>query len=132
MKIRNVAGALLIALLLFVVACGQEQNDSSSSSDRSFTNAWDEAISERARLYEVLPDSTLAYVRVPNLWGMLAAPKSGSLGTGIGQFGQRRDDCRPARHAFQRSLTGGVRAGGTAANPAAGNPAFTAGGRPGW
>ena len=84
MKIRNVAGALLIALLLFVVACGQEQNDSSSSSDRSFTNAWDEALSERARLYEVLPDSTLAYVRVPNLWGMLAAPKSGSLAPALG------------------------------------------------
>ncbi len=50
MKIQNLVGAILIALLLFVVACGQDQDDSLTSSDSSFTNAWDEALAERARL----------------------------------------------------------------------------------
>ncbi len=84
MNIQRFAGAILIALVLFVVGCGQEQGDSSSSADRSFTNAWQESLAERARLFEVLPDSTLAYIRIPNLWGMIGAPKSGSLAPALG------------------------------------------------
>ena len=41
--------------------------------------AWNDRIADRARLIERLPDATWAYLRVPSLWGLLAAPKDNAL-----------------------------------------------------
>jgi len=53
--------------------------DSKETAEAPTSVARDDRIADRARLIERLPDETWAYLRVPVLWGLLAAPKDNAL-----------------------------------------------------
>ncbi|MEN1728079.1 MAG: hypothetical protein AAGJ52_06530, partial [Pseudomonadota bacterium] len=86
---------LLTAMTLFVVACDQSPNESNGSPSPSGSTTpqiatnWDASVADSAQLIDVLPDSTLAYIRLPTLWGLLAAPKSGALASALGSDANR-------------------------------------------
>ena len=81
----------LIFIVLFTAGCGQdpEPNDRTAPSGTDFASNWDPALAEPARLIDVLPDSTVAYIRIPTLWGLLAAPKSSALAPALGSEANR-------------------------------------------
>ena len=66
--------------VVFVTAClALTGCDSKETAEVPSSAAWNDRIADRARLIERLPDETWAYLRVPGLWGMLAAPKNNAL-----------------------------------------------------
>jgi hypothetical protein len=81
MKLRSVLLALLLAVVLATVGCERPATtDSGQSGDFS---AWDAGLADRARLVEQLPDNTIAYARLPSLWGLAGAPKGSALAKGL-------------------------------------------------
>jgi len=100
MRLKKLMFSTLIASMLLVVGCGQEadqetdqgaiqQPSTPSRAAPARPHSWDPSLADRARLIDVLPDSTLAYVRLPTLWGLLAAPKSGALQSALGSAANR-------------------------------------------
>jgi len=94
MRLKKLIFSSLIASLLLVVGCGQEgdqEADQGATQEPSTPSraaparphSWDPSLADTARLIDVLPDSTLAYIRVPTIWGLLAAPKEGALASAL-------------------------------------------------
>lgn len=85
MIFKRLTIAVLTASFLFLAGCGEESaTDTPGANDGDAGTAvsaaeWDPAVADRARLVETLPAHTWAYLRIPNLWGLVSAPKSGSL-----------------------------------------------------
>lgn len=71
---KTIIQGLFVAALLAVAGCGKEK-----ATEPPASAVWDDRIADRARLVERLPDETWAYLRLPGLWGMLAAPKNNAL-----------------------------------------------------
>jgi hypothetical protein len=78
----------LTTLCLLIVGCEQDQNQSEPAAPMNASN-WDRALAEPARLIDVLPATTLAYVRIPTLWGLVTAPKSSALASALGSEANR-------------------------------------------
>lgn len=81
MKPQSVLTAALVAVVLATVGCNQSTSPGSGTSES--LSAWDPAIADRAGLVEQLPDNTIAYLRLPSVWGLAAAPKSSAVGRGL-------------------------------------------------
>ena len=81
MKLQSIVMALLLAAVLATVGCERPGSDDSGRADAP--SAWDAGIADRARLIDQLPDNTIAYLRLPSLWGLVGAPKSSALGKGL-------------------------------------------------
>jgi len=80
----------LTALTLLVIGCDQGGIDTDERAPAAaVASSWDVALADSAGLIDVLPDSTLAYVRIPTLWGLLAAPKAGALESALGSPANR-------------------------------------------
>jgi hypothetical protein len=88
MGFRRFTLASALAASLVLIACSQDESAPTSPAQVA-DNAWDTALADSAGLIDVLPDSTLAYVRIPTLWGLLAAPKSGALQSALGSPANR-------------------------------------------
>ncbi len=81
MKLQSIAMALLGAAVLATVGC--ERPDPADTGQADAPAAWDTGIADRARLIDRLPENTIAYLRLPSLWGLAGAPKSSALGKGL-------------------------------------------------
>jgi len=81
MKLQSVLTASLVAVVLATVGCNQP-NSSDTAQAEGFA-AWDPATADRAALIDKLPGNTIAYMRLPSVWGLAAAPKSSALGKGL-------------------------------------------------
>lgn len=77
----RIQAAALIALVLITIGCQQDPEPQSSSNPA--TRNWDPVLADSARLVETLPANTIAYLRVPNFWGLTAAPKESAVGRGL-------------------------------------------------
>ena len=82
-RIRWVAAAALLLL----AACDRDATAPAPGED---AEAWDDALADRAWLVETLPDTTWAYLRIPNPLGVMTAPKGGALSTALGSEANRR------------------------------------------
>lgn len=81
MNLQTVLAAVLTAALLSVVGCDRPKSPTAGSDGN--ISAWDPAIADTARLVDRLPGNTIAYLRMPSVWGLATAPKSGALGRGL-------------------------------------------------
>lgn len=81
MKLQSTLLTLMVAVVLTTVGC--ERPDSNDSSRDGEFSAWDAGIADRARLIDRLPGNTIAYARLPGIWGLAGAPKSSALGKGL-------------------------------------------------
>jgi hypothetical protein len=88
MGLRRFTLASALAAALILVACSDDE-PAPASPAQIVDSAWETALADSARLIDVLPDSTLAYIRIPTLWGLLAAPKSGALQAALGSPANR-------------------------------------------
>lgn len=88
MKTQHVLLALLAAAVLATIGCQQETGPEPARSGEF--SAWDPALADRARLVERLPDNTIAYLRLPGVWGLASAPKSSAMNRGL-DTGANRD-----------------------------------------
>ncbi|OAB60588.1 hypothetical protein AY599_13485 [Leptolyngbya valderiana BDU 20041] len=87
---RKLLLTALTALTLLVIGCDQGNIDADERLPAaSVESSWDAALADSAGLIDVLPESTLAYVRIPTLWGLLAAPKAGALESALGSPANR-------------------------------------------
>lgn len=81
MKPQTVLMALVLAAVATIAGCDRPHPDESGPTDEP--SAWDASIADRARLIDQLPGNTIAYLRLPSLWGLAGAPKSGALARGL-------------------------------------------------
>jgi len=81
MKLQSVLTVIVVAVVLTTVGCQQPTSSDSGRTDGF--SAWDSAIADRAGLIDKLPDNTIAYLRLPGVWGLATAPKSSALGRGL-------------------------------------------------
>lgn len=81
MKLHSIAMALSLAAVLTTVGCERPGSGETGRADEP--SAWDAGIADRARLINQLPENTIAYLRLPSLWGLAGAPKSSALGKGL-------------------------------------------------
>ncbi|AKS40842.1 pilin [Wenzhouxiangella marina] len=88
MGFRHFALSCTLAASLILIACSQDE-PASTSNPPVADSAWDEALADRARLIDVLPETTLAYIRIPSLWGLISAPKPGALAPALGSEANR-------------------------------------------
>lgn len=86
MNFHRILCAGLTALFLFLAGCDRSSDTTGAP---AANGQWDPAVADRARLVEVLPAHTWAYLRIPNLWGLATAPKSGSLAPALGTAANR-------------------------------------------
>jgi len=73
----------LLAASLFLVACQPETNSQAQTypetpPEREIT--WSDEVTQPASLIHHLPDDTVAYIRVPSVMALLAAPKDNGMG----------------------------------------------------
>ncbi|QKK01528.1 MAG: pilin [Pseudomonadota bacterium] len=81
MRLQPVLMTLLVVLVAATIGC--ERPRSIDSGPMNEPSAWDDALADRARLIDALPADTMAYLRLPGIWGMFSAPKSSALGAGL-------------------------------------------------
>jgi len=88
MKKLNVV--LIASSLTWIVGCSNSEAPPASPATTPIPKAepaqakpvipaWDVSITDKASLVERLPQDVLMYARIPNLWGVLNAPKKNSL-----------------------------------------------------
>ena len=85
---KKVLLCTLVTSTLLIVGCNQTAVESGTPAPPSVSE-WESALADSARLIDVLPETTLAYVRLPTLWGLLAAPKPGALASALGSAANR-------------------------------------------
>lgn len=83
MKLQHVLTTILVAVVLAAVGCDRPTSSDSRQTDDSRLSAWDASVADRARLIDELPGNTIAYLRLPGVWGLAAAPKSNAMGRGL-------------------------------------------------
>ncbi|MBD3661600.1 MAG: hypothetical protein HUJ11_05395, partial [Arenibacter algicola] len=82
--------AVLFFTVAFLISCSESDNavlsgsslqlDHDSVSGDSYSiSDWDSALGAPAQLINRLPQGTLAYLRIPTLWGLIGTPKGNSL-----------------------------------------------------
>ncbi|NBB92106.1 MAG: hypothetical protein GVY32_02935, partial [Gammaproteobacteria bacterium] len=83
MKPQSILLALLVAVVLATVGCERSAAPEEDLPQGGEFSDWDPAVADRARLVDALPAETIAYLRLPGVWGLAAAPKDSAIGKGL-------------------------------------------------